>query len=217
MKLRNVVFTVMMAITPVAAITVSGCVPGAAKYDTLVDKDEACNQAWADYESALKRRADLIPQLVAVVKGVAGHEASTLIAVTEARASATRPEIKLDPSKGDFENPEKFKQFSAAQDGLGSAMSKLMVANERYPELTANQQFRDLQIQIEGTENRLLRAREQYNKAVKEFNTELRHVSGKIINPLTGREFAPRVYFSVEEKDKETPTIDFGASPAPSK
>lgn len=197
----------------VAPVTVSGCGladKGVQKYDALVDKDEACNQAWADYESALKRRADLIPQLVAVVKGSAAHEATTLVAVTQARASATRPEIKLDPSKGDFENPEKFKQFAQAQDGLGSAMSRLLVANERYPELQSSKQFHDLQVQIEGTENRLLRAREQYNKAVAEFNKELRHVSGKVINPVTGHEFKPRVYFSVDEKDKETPTIDFG-------
>lgn len=212
MKLRSVVCALVLALTPVMA---SGCglaEKGVAKYDTLVDKDEACTQAWADYESNLQRRADLIPQLVSVVKGVAGHESETLIAVTQARASATQ--IKLDAKSGDFEDPEKFAAFQAAQNGLGTSMSRLMVASEKYPELTANKQFHDLQIQIEGTENRLLRAREQYNKAVAEFNKELRHVSGKVINPVTGHEFRPRAYFTAEAGAKEVPKIDFGTPKA---
>lgn len=211
MKLKSITFAIVLALTP----AISSCSlldKGVGKYNTLVDKDEECSRAWADYESALKRRADLVPQLVAIVKGVANHESTTLIAVTEARASATKTEIKLDPSKGDFEDEAKFKQFSQAQDGLSHAMSRLMVANEKYPELTANQQFRDLQVQIEGTENRLLRAREEYNKAVAAFNKELRHVSGKIINPITNTEFKPKVYFSVDEADKAVPSIDFTKS-----
>ena len=184
MKIRN-----LMLIGALLGVTVcaSGCDTldkGVAKYDTLVDKDEACTAAWADYESNLQRRADMIPQLVEVVKGSAAHEETTLVAVTQARASATQ--MKLDAKAGDFEDPEKFKQFAAAQNTLGSAMSRLMVANEKYPELQANAAFHDLQVQIEGTENRLLRAREMYNKAVRDFNTELRHVSGKVINPVTG-------------------------------
>lgn len=190
---------------------------GVIKYDTLVDRDEDCNAAWADYESNLQRRSDLIPQLVSVVKGSAAHEEATLVAVTQARASATRPEIKLDPKNDDFSDPAKFAAFQNAQGQLGATMSRLLVANEQYPTLAATPQYHDLQIQVEGTENRLLRAREVYNKAARDYNTELRHVSGKVINPLTGHEFKPRVYFTADENAKQAPKIDFGtpvAAPA---
>lgn len=213
MKFRHVVCAFMLAIT--VPVMTTGCglaEKGIDKYDTLVDKDEACNQAWADYESNLQRRSDLIPQLVSVVKGAQNHEEATLVAVTQARASATQ--IKLDAKAGDFEDPEKFKQFQAAQNGLGTAMSRLMVASENYPDLKANKLFENLQVQIEGTENRLLRARENYNKAVAEFNKELRHVSGKVINPVTGHEFKPRVFFEAAEGAKEAPKVDFGPGPA---
>lgn len=183
---------------------------GVDKYNVLVDKDEACNAAWSDYESNLQRRTDMIPQLVAVVKGSAAHEETTLIAVTQARASATRPEIKLDPKNDDFADPAKFAAFQQAQGQLGAAMSRLLVANEAYPTLQANQGFHDLQVQIEGTENRLLRAREQYNLAARNYNTELRHVSGQVLNPLTGNPFRPRVYFTASEDAKVAPKIDFG-------
>lgn len=200
---------------------------GTIKYDGLVDRDEACNRAWADYEANLTRRAQMIPQVVAVVKAQAANESSTLVAVQQAQANATRPEIKLDTSKGDMEDPDKVKAFQQAQSTLGTQLSRLMVqAPAQFPTLGANQAFHDLQVQIEGTENRLLRAREQYNKAVEAFNTDLRHVSGKIINPVTGHEFRPRVYFQADESDKAAPKLDFGtpaaqtavvpAQPAPS-
>ena len=184
------------------------------KYDTLVDKDETCNQAWADYESNLQRRADMIPQLVGVVKGAAAHEEATLVAVTQARANATRPEIKLDPKNDDFSDPAKFAAFQNAQGQLGATMSRLLVANEQYPTIAANANFQSLQVQIEGTENRLLRSREVYNNAARDYNTELRHVSGKVINPLTGHEFKPRVYFTADANSRVAPTIDFGTGPA---
>lgn len=180
---------------------------GTMKYDTLIDKDEACNRAWSDYESNLQRRADMIPQLVSVVRASAKHEEKTLKEVTEARAAATQ--MKIDPSAGDFENPEKMAEFAKTQNTLGTAMSRLLVANEKYPELQANKAFANLQVQIEGTENRLLRAREQYNKAVADFNKELRHVSGKVINPVTGYEFRPRAYFKVAPGAEKAPVIDF--------
>jgi len=188
---------------------------GTIKYDTLVDKDEACNAAWGDYEANLTRRAQMVPQLVAVVKAQAANESATLVAVQQAQANATRPEIKLDASKGDMEDPDKVKAFEQAQSTLGTQLSRLMVqAPAQFPTLGANQSFHDLQIQIEGTENRLLRAREQYNKAVLAFNTELRHVSGKIINPVTGHEFRPRVYFQADDSDKAAPKLDFGTPAA---
>lgn len=188
---------------------------GTIKYDGLVDRDEACNRAWADYEANLTRRSQMIPQVVAVVRAQAANESSALVAIQQAQANATRPEIKLDTSKGDMEDPEKVKAFQQAQGTLGTQLSRLMVqAPAQFPTLGANQAFHDLQVQIEGTENRLLRAREQYNKAVEAFNTDLRHVSGKIMNPVTGHEFRPRVYFQADEQDKAAPKLDFGTPAA---
>lgn len=224
MKVRSFIFSCVLAMS---FVTVAGCDPskrmedlgfkqggnpvekGTIKYDTLVDKDEMCERKWSDYESNLQRRSDMIPQLVSVVKGSAAHEEDTLTAVTEARAKATRPEIKLDPKNDDFSNPEKVAAFQQAQSQLGTALGKLMMVQEKYPTLQANKGFHDLQIQIEGTENRLLRAREEYNKAVADFNSELRHVSGKVINPVTGHEFKPRVYFKMDPQAASAPNIDF--------
>ena len=181
------------------------------KYDTLVDKDEACNQAWADYEGNLTRRAQLVPQLVGVVKGMSAHEQATLVAVSQAQASATRPEIKLDPKNDDMSDPDKFAAYQRAQSNLGATLQKLMVqAPFQFPQLASTPAFTNLSTQIEGTENRLQRNREQYNAAVRDYNQELRHVSGKVINPVTGHEFKPRVYFTASEADKAAPTVDFG-------
>lgn len=209
--MRNILFAVMLSVSAVSSVSIMGCDKGVEKYDTLVDKDEACNQAWADYESNLQRRADLIPQLVAVVKGSAAHESTTLTAVIQARADASK--IVLNPKSGDFEDAKKFAEYQAAQNKVHTSLQQLQ---ENYPQLQAVAAFHDLQVQIEGTENRLLRAREQYNKAVASFNTELRHVSGKIINPITGHEFKPRVFFSADADAKVAPKIDFGTAPAPS-
>ena len=152
---------------------------------------------------------------MAVVRAQTTNESSALMAIQQAQANATRPEIKLDTSKGDMEDPEKVKAFQQAQGTLGTQLSRLMVqAPAQFPTLGANQAFHDLQVQIEGTENRLLRAREQYNKTVEAFNTDLRHVSGKIINPVTGHEFRPRVYFQADEADKAAPKLDFGTPAA---
>lgn len=212
MKIRSVMFAVMLA---TASMTVTGCGlldQGVQKYDTLVNKDEACTAAWGDYESALQRRSDLIPQLVSVVKGSAAHESNTLAAVTQARADASK--IVLNPRSGDFEDAKKFAEYQAAQSRVHTSFQQLQ---ERYPDLQANKAFHDLQVQIEGSENRLHRAREQYNKAVLAFNTELRHVSGKVMNPITGHEFKPRVYFTADENAKVAPKIDFSPTPAASK
>ena len=131
--------------------------PGCQNYDQLVDKDQTCEQKWADYEAQLQRRADLVPNIVSTVKASAKHEQDTLAKVTEARASATG--IKLTGE--DFTDPAKMAAFQKAQDQLKGSLSRLLVANEAYPELRANQAFRDLQVQLEGSENRILRSREQ--------------------------------------------------------
>jgi LemA protein len=219
MKIRNAMFALVLTLSTVA---ITGCdvnkhmedvgfkdgknpvEKGTIKYDTLVDKDEACNRAWADYESNLQRRSDLIPQLVSTVKGSSNHEEKTLTAVIQARAEASA--IKLNPAAGDFEDAKKFAEFQAQQQKVHTALQQLQ---ENYPNLQAVKGYHDLQVQIEGTENRLLRAREQYNKAVADFNGELRHVSGKIINPVTGHEFKPREYFKADEASKAAPKINF--------
>lgn len=215
MKLYNLALCALLAGSSVA---MSGCDladKGVAKYDTLVDKDEACSAAWGDYESNLTRRAQMVPQLVSVVRAQAANESTTLVAIQQAQANATRPEIKLDPKNGDLEDPAKFAAYQAAQSSLGTQLSRLMVqAPAQFPTLGSNTSFHDLQVQIEGTENRLLRAREQYNKAVLGFNTELRHVSGKVMNPLTGHEFKPKSYFQADDSDKAAPKLDFGTPPA---
>lgn len=185
---------------------------GTIKYDTLVDKDEVCEQKWSDIESNMQRRADLIPQLVATVKGSAAHENDTLTNVMKARAEASS--IHLDRAAGDFEDANKFAQYQAAQQKVHTALQQLQ---ENYPNLQANAAFHDLTISIEGTENRILRAREEYNKAVASFNQELRHVSGKVINPITGHEFHPREYFKMDPESAKAPSIDFNKSPSTTK
>ena len=206
MKLYNFAFATMLSFA--TTTSVGGCglfSSGVQKYDTLVNKDEVCSQKWSDYESQLQRRSDLIPNLVAVVKGSAAHEQSTLTAVMEARASATQ--VKL--SGEDFSNPEKMKAFQDAQSQLKGSLSRLMLVQESYPDLKANSQFHDLMVQMEGTENRILRSRQEYNKSVQDYNLELRRVSGKVINPITNSEFKPRVYFSADSGAKDAPKVDF--------
>ncbi len=180
-------------------------VPGCQNYDQLVEKDELCGQRWADYEAQLQRRYDLVPNLVATVKGSAKHEAETLTKVTEARASATQ--IKLTGE--DFTDPAKMAAFQKAQEQLKGSLSRLLVANEQYPDLKANQSFRDLQVQIEGTENRILRAREQYNDAVKQYNSELKKIRGQAINKVTGKPFKERIYFTASVESQAAPKVSF--------
>lgn len=221
MKLYNVMFAFVVGTALVTTTGCDGCVEkrmsdvgfkqgdnplekGVIKYDKLVDLDEVCNRAWADYESNLQRRADLIPQLVSVVKGSSNHEEKTLTAVIQARADASS--IKLNPQAGDFEDAKKFAEYQAKQQKVHTALQQLQ---ENYPNLQAVKGYHDLQVQIEGTENRLLRSREVFNKAVQDFNQELRHVSGKVINPVTGWEFKPRAYFTVSEEAKQAPKINF--------
>lgn len=208
MRFNKFVFALFLTMTSVTPLTTTGCDRGVAKYDTLVDKDEACTMKWADYEAQLQRRADLIPSIVNTVKGSAAHEEKVLKEVTEARASATQ--IKL--SAEDFTDPEKMKKFNEAQDKIKGSLSRLMMVQETYPDLKANNQFHDLMVSLEGTENRILIARRDYNDAVMKYNTELRHVSGKVINPLTGHEFKPRVYYQADEASKSAPKVDFSSS-----
>lgn len=183
--------------------------PGCPKYDQLIDKDENCNAKWGDYEADLQRRADLVPNLVATVKASAKHEESVLTQVTQARAEATSIKLSAD----DLTDPAKVAAFEKAQENLKGSLSRLLVANEAYPDLKANGAYRDLQVQLEGTENRILRSRQQYNEAVRDYNSELRRIGGSVVNKATGKSFAPRVYFEASASAKEAPKVNFDDAP----
>ena len=183
------------------ALSLVGC----SKYDELVQKDQVCQQTWADVEAQVQRRYDLVPNLVATVKGSAAHEETTLAAVTQARADASSIKLSAD----DLEDPAKVAAFQKAQDGLHGALSRLLVTQEAYPDLKANAQFHDLMIQLEGTENRIARAREEYNKAVGDYNGTLGMISGQIVNKATGKPFKPRVYFTASTEAQAAPKVSF--------
>ena len=144
--------------------------------NTIPTLDEQANADWAQVQNNYQRRADLIPNLVATVKGYAAHEKDTLTAVTEARAKVSSMQVTPET----LNNPQAFKKFEAAQGQLSSALSRLMVVSERYPDLKANQQFIALQAQLEGTENRIAVARRDYINAVRAFNTEIRTFPGRL-------------------------------------
>jgi len=181
-------------------------VPGCQKYDTLIEKDQVCLQRWSDLDADLQRRSELIPNLVATVKASANYEQSTLTKITEARASATSIKLTGD----DFTDPAKMKAFEEAQAKLSSgAIGRLLVQNENYPKLQASGQFTDLMKSLESTENRILRARQQYNDAVKDYNTELGKIRGAVVNKATGTPFKPRVYFAAAPESTAAPKVSF--------
>lgn len=173
-------------------------------YNTLQVKEEAVFKAWADIESNLQRRADLIPNLVSTVKGYAKHEKETLEAVVNARAKATSVQIKPE----DLGNAAAMQQLQEAQGGLTSALSRLMLVVERYPDLKANQNFLDLQNQLEGTENRINVARQRYNQAVGDFNGYIRQFPQSLTNTFLLK-LERKEYFKAEPQAKEVPEVNF--------
>jgi LemA protein len=173
-------------------------------YNSLQSKEEAVFKAWSDIESTLQRRGDLIPNLVETVKGYASHEKGTLEAVINARAKATSVQIKPE----DLSNPAAMQQFQAAQGGLNSALAKLMVVVEQYPDLKANQNFLDLQTQLEGTENRINVARQRYNQMVEEFNAAIRRFPESLTNKFL-LHLDRKEYFKADEAAKEAPKVKF--------
>jgi LemA protein len=177
---------------------------GGCGYNSLQVQEEAVFKAWADIEATLQRRGDLIPNLVETVKGYAKHEAETLEAVINARAKATSLKVSTD----DLSNPTAMANFQAAQGGLTSALGKLMVVVEKYPDLKANQNFLDLQAQLEGTENRINVARQRYNKTVEEFNGAIRKFPASLTNSIL-LHLERKEYFKADDEAKAVPRVKF--------
>ena len=181
------------------AVVLSGC-----GYNTMQKNEEAVKAAWGDVEAAYQRRNDLIPSLVETVKGYAKYEGETLKAVTEARAKVGSVQL----SKDMIGNAQAMGQFQAAQGSLSSALSRLMVVVEKYPDLKANQNFLDLQNQLEGTENRINVARVRFNKSVQEFNTSIRIFPNSLTNSFL-LHLTPKEAFKAEAGAEKAPKVKF--------
>ena len=171
-------------------------------YNTLVGKQERVSEAWANVETVYQRRADLIPNLVATVKGYAAHEQETLQAVTAARANATA--LSIDPSTS---TPEQVAAWMKAQNEVGSALGRLIAISESYPDLKASQNFLELQTQLEGTENRISTERNKYNERVRDFNVSIRRFPTNLIAGIFG--FEKMALFEAEEGANVAPVVEF--------
>lgn len=171
-------------------------------YNGLVSKETTVEEAWANVETVYQRRSDLIPNLVNTVKGYASHEAETLEAVTAARSAATS--ITVDPSTA---TPEEMEQWMAAQDEVGRALGRLIAISESYPDLKASTNFRDLQAQLEGTENRISTERRKYNEAVKKYNVKIRRFPTNLIASMFG--FERKAMFEASEGAEVAPVVEF--------
>ncbi len=196
MKKGYVVLAVVVAVVLIVFFWVKGV------YNGLVQKDENVSKAWAQVENVYQRRADLIPNLVATVKGYAAHESETLEAVVNARAKATQTTV--DPTNM---TAEQIAEFQKAQGELSSALSRLLVTVENYPDLKANRNFLELQAQLEGTENRIAVERQKFNDAARELNTAVRKFPNNIFANMFG--FEKRAYFEADEAAKNAPVVSF--------
>ncbi len=171
-------------------------------YNTMVDLDEQVQSQWAQVQNVYKRRADLIPNLVASVKGAAAHEQGTLTAVMEARAKATS--VNVDPTKL---TPESIEKFNQAQGQLSTALGRLMMVTENYPQLKANQNFLELQAQIEGTENRITVERQKFNEVTRVYNSKIRSFPNNLTASLFG--FEKKGYFQADPAAQNAPKVEF--------
>ncbi|HEY3276740.1 MAG TPA: LemA family protein [Syntrophorhabdaceae bacterium] len=190
---------VMSVLILAVILTASGC-----GYNVMQANEEAVKAAWGNVEAAYQRRADLIPNLVEVVKAYAKHEKETLQAVTEARARVGSIQV----SKDMLDDPKAVAQFQQAQGAMSSALSRLMVVVEKYPDLKANQNFRDLQHQLEGTENRINVARVRYNEAVQQFNVSIRTFPNSLTNSML-LHLKPKESFKAEAGAEKAPRVKF--------
>ena len=182
----------------VSTLTLSGC-----GYNTLQVKDEAVTAAWSEVQNQYQRRADLVPNLVNVVKGYAKHEEQVLTEVTQARANVAG--LKVD--KEVLEDPALFQKYQEAQAQMTGALSRLIAVSENYPDLKANEQFRDLQVQLEGTENRIAVARNRYISTVQDFNSYARQFPQVMTAKVIGMDTKPN--FSAEQSAQKAPTVSF--------
>ncbi len=195
MKALRRIFPVLLTIA--LALGMTSC-----NYNSLVDKQQTVDQSWAEVENQYQRRADLIPNLVATVKGYAAHEENTFTKVTEARAKATSVNINADDL-----NEETLARFQSAQNELSGALKSLLAVSEAYPDLKANENFRDLQVQLEGTENRIAVARGRYTEAVKEYNTSIKKFPTTIYAGWFG--FTPKPQFKAAAGAETAPAVQF--------
>ena len=184
-----------------SVFTLSAC-----GYNQFQTKDEAVNAAWAEVLNQYQRRADLIPNLVNTVKGYTQHENATLLAVTQARAAATAFQITPEV----LNNPEAFRKFQKLQGELSSALSRLMAVSENYPNLKADTSFRDLQAQLEGTENRITVARQRYIQAVADYNILVRSFPSNLTAKMFGYHVKPSFTVENEKAVSTVPSVDFG-------
>jgi LemA protein len=185
---------------------------GCGTYNRLIALEQAVNKKWADVQSVYQRRADLIPNLVSTVSGAANFEKSTLTEVTNARASVGQ--VKLDPSRAPTDAAE-LERFQQAQGQLSTALSRLLVVSENYPQLRATEAFQNLQAQLEGTENRISVERNNFNTAVQEYNTALGRFPTNMLNKMFG--FQPRPFFNAAPGAEKAPEVkfDFNKPPTP--
>ena len=193
---KNLGLVITLAIVAVVLIW------GVSGYNGLVSMDEGVQNKWADVETQYQRRADLIPNLVNTVKGYAAHEKETLEGVVKARSEATS--VKIDAENM---TAEQMAQYQKAQNGVSSALSKLLLVVEKYPDLKANQNFLELQSQLEGTENRITVARRDFNGAAKEYNTAIRKFPKNILAGMFG--FEKKTYFEAQEGAEKAPEVQF--------
>ena len=193
---KNLGWIILLAIVALLALW------GAGAYNGMVSMDENVQNKWANVETQYQRRADLIPNLVNTVKGYAAHEKTTLEDVVKARSEATS--VKIDPTNI---TPEQMKQYQAAQGSVSSALGRLLMVAENYPELKANENFLELQSQLEGTENRINVARKDFNDASKEYNVSIRRFPKSIIAGMFG--FEKKTYFEAEAGSEKAPDVQF--------
>lgn len=186
-----------LALILICALTLSSC-----GYNSMVEKEEAVNTAWSNVENQYQRRADLIPNLVNTVKGYASHEQETLESVVNARSKATQITLNADEL-----TPEKLKAYQAAQGEVGSALSRLLAVTENYPELRANENFQELQAQLEGTENRISVERRNFNQVTQDYNTYIRKFPNNLFAGMFG--FDKKPYFEAEAGSQKAPEVKF--------
>ena len=194
-----------VALILLAPLIVAGC-----GINTIPTKEEKAKAQWAEVQNQYQRRSDLIPNLVNTVKGYAAQEQRVLVEVTEARASATQ--VKVDAST--ITDPAKFQAYAQAQDRLSGVLGRLMMIQEKYPDLKSNDNFMALQSQLEGTENRIAISRRDYNEAVRDFNTTLRTFPQVIWAKTMYGSSKPMQLFQATATAQSAPTVDFGAPPA---